>query len=299
MEDLKWYQKSWGIALLIVVFFPIGLFLMWRHATWHVAVKCCLTLLFAAILFGDKSEIRDAGDDVGQTELAEEMPAEREGGTPAGEQSSPADVEAVVSNETEEQEGSAALIEFRVESLEPMGSAKANINVRLAKDATQEELMSVAKSLRKEHGRYQNLFIFYFLPGQSASDMAWATSHYNPALTVRILGSTVEQSREIERMDDVPGTIQGAWKSTMMGLSMVYVLYEKEKKQWAMRIKLAGNGQGGAQSADEPLLRKRKKGEIRYISQKRPSEYYVVGDDGRLRSYDEAGLIEAMTPLDN
>ena len=85
----------------------------------------------------------------------------------------------------------------------------------------------------------------------------------------------------------------------MMGLSMVYVLYEKEEKQWAMRIKLAGNGKGGAQSADEPLQRKRKKGEIRFISQKRPSEYYVIGSDGKLRSYDAEGLIEAMSPLDN
>lgn len=304
MENLKWYQKSWGIALLIVVVFPIGLFQMWRHAKWHVAVKCGLTLFFAWLVFGGKSEGEAGVDDPDQTELAEEMSTETEGAARLDAKSSTDVSEVVVqdedeSDESEKEEDSVALIGFKVESVEPSGSIKANIDIRLTADATQEELTDVAQRLRQEYRKYQNLFIFYYLPGQSKNDMAWATSHFTPDLAVRILGATAEQSREIERLDDVPGTIQGAWKSTMMGLSMVYVLYEKEEKQWAMRIKLAGNGKGGAQSADEPLQRKRKKGEIRFISQKRPSEYYVIGSDGKLRSYDAEGLIEAMSPLDN
>lgn len=299
MEKLKWYQKTRGIALLIVVFFPIGLFQMWRHATWHVAVKCGLTLFFAWILFGEKPEGEPGVDEVGRVELVEEIPTESEGAVRLDAKSSIDEPEVVFPDEVEDEEVSTALIEFNVESIEPMGSVKANIDIRLTADATQEELTELAQRLRQEYRKYQNLFIFYYLPGQSKNDMAWATSHFTPGLAVRILGATAEQSREIEQVDDVPGRIQGAWKSTMMGLSMVYVLYEKEEKQWAMRIKLAGNGRGGAQSADEPLQRKRKKGEVRFISQKRPSEYYVIGSDGKLRSYDAEGLIEVMTPLDN
>jgi hypothetical protein len=294
MQTLKWYQQSWGIVLLIVVFFPVGLYQMWKHAKWHFAVKTGVTLFYAFLLFGKKPEQQEKVISVDSSEVVDETPVERSEETGSvsidrNEESTSAvqdEVDAVIEK-----------IEFKVESVEPMGSAKANINIRLMADATKEELTGVAKRLRREHSKYQNLFIFYYLRGQSRDDMAWATSHYNPDLSVRILGSTAEQSREIEQLDDVPGTIQGAWKSNMMGLSMVYILYEKERKQWAMRIKLAGNGQGGAQSADLELTRKRKKGVIRYISQSRPSEYYVINSDGKLSSYDESGLIETMISL--
>lgn len=294
MQTLKWYQQSWGIVLLIVVFFPIGLYQMWKHAKWHFAVKAGVTLFYALLLFGKKPEKQEKAIVADQSEVLDETPVERSEETVSVSIDRNEESTSVVQDEVD---AVIETIEFQVESVEPMGSAKANINIRLMADATKEELTSVAKRMRREHSKYQNLFIFYYLRGQSRDDMAWATSHYNPDLSVRILGSTVEQSREIERVDDVPGTIQGVWKSNMMGLSMVYILYEKERKQWAMRIKLAGNGQEGAQSADLELTRKRKKGEIRYISQSRPSEYYVIRSDGKLRSYDEGGLIETMIPL--
>jgi micrococcal nuclease len=47
----KWYQKGWVIALLIVFFFPVGLFLMWRYTKWDRAIKGLISgfFLFALI----------------------------------------------------------------------------------------------------------------------------------------------------------------------------------------------------------------------------------------------------------
>lgn len=45
----KWYQKtSWIIALLIL-FFPVGLFLMWKYTNWKKPIKVIITALFAFV----------------------------------------------------------------------------------------------------------------------------------------------------------------------------------------------------------------------------------------------------------
>ena len=43
----KWYQDNFWIIFLLVVFWPVGLVLMWR-SDWHVAVKVIVTVVLAA-----------------------------------------------------------------------------------------------------------------------------------------------------------------------------------------------------------------------------------------------------------
>ena len=53
----KWYQKTSGIVLMIILFFPIGLYLMWRHASWSTFTKAIITGFFAvALLWNPKSD---------------------------------------------------------------------------------------------------------------------------------------------------------------------------------------------------------------------------------------------------
>jgi hypothetical protein len=46
----KWYQRSGGIVLLLFLFFPAGLYLMWRYATWNKGVKWIVTGIFAFLV---------------------------------------------------------------------------------------------------------------------------------------------------------------------------------------------------------------------------------------------------------
>lgn len=46
----KWYQSSFGIIALLVLFFPAGLFLMWAFANWNKWVKVVVTGIFVAII---------------------------------------------------------------------------------------------------------------------------------------------------------------------------------------------------------------------------------------------------------
>lgn len=42
----KWYEKTWLIILLLIIFFPVGLFLMWR-SNWNKIAKISVSIFFA------------------------------------------------------------------------------------------------------------------------------------------------------------------------------------------------------------------------------------------------------------
>lgn len=46
-NDKKWYQKTGWIIAWLILFFPVGLFLMWKYSDWKKAVKVIVTALFA------------------------------------------------------------------------------------------------------------------------------------------------------------------------------------------------------------------------------------------------------------
>ena len=62
MENLglKWYQKKGGIIVLLIFFFPVGLYLMWKHSSyWPKRTKILITvavLVFAGIGINNPSE---------------------------------------------------------------------------------------------------------------------------------------------------------------------------------------------------------------------------------------------------
>lgn len=47
----KWYQTSVAIALLLYFVWPVGLYLMWKHATWSDKVKKVLTVVVVGLFF--------------------------------------------------------------------------------------------------------------------------------------------------------------------------------------------------------------------------------------------------------
>jgi len=56
--ELKWYQKPTGIIILLIVFFPVGLFLMWKNEMWSKKTRWIVTgaiaILFIASAAGDR-----------------------------------------------------------------------------------------------------------------------------------------------------------------------------------------------------------------------------------------------------
>ncbi len=48
-DHKKWYQKTGWIIALLILFFPVGLFLMWKYTNWKKPIKGIITALILLI----------------------------------------------------------------------------------------------------------------------------------------------------------------------------------------------------------------------------------------------------------
>lgn len=46
----KWYQSNLAIIAFLILFFPVGLFLMWKYAGWNKKIKWGITGLFVILV---------------------------------------------------------------------------------------------------------------------------------------------------------------------------------------------------------------------------------------------------------
>lgn len=47
---VRWYQTSWAAILLLIFFFPVGLFLMWKYTKWPKPAKWVVSAVFGLFL---------------------------------------------------------------------------------------------------------------------------------------------------------------------------------------------------------------------------------------------------------
>ena len=60
-QNLKWYQKKNGIIIVLILFFPVGLYLMWKHSDWNNKTKVIITSLFLIVgIFSKTDESSDS-----------------------------------------------------------------------------------------------------------------------------------------------------------------------------------------------------------------------------------------------
>lgn len=68
-----WYGNTLLVILLLIIFFPVGLFLMWKYSRWNIVVKGLVTgvfLLITVSLFSGSSKTKEgfeAGKNQGST----------------------------------------------------------------------------------------------------------------------------------------------------------------------------------------------------------------------------------------
>lgn len=71
----NWYQKPTAIFILIILFFPVGLYLMWKNEIWSKNVRWIVTILLALIIFGNinSKSTEDCMNDKRAYEFGREM----------------------------------------------------------------------------------------------------------------------------------------------------------------------------------------------------------------------------------
>lgn len=48
--EKKWYKTNWGVIFLLLIFFPVGLYLMWKYSDWSKKTKRIITGIIVVIL---------------------------------------------------------------------------------------------------------------------------------------------------------------------------------------------------------------------------------------------------------
>lgn len=51
-QEKKWYQRTGGVILLLLLCFPIGIYVMWKYADWKKGIKIAISVLFGLFLIG-------------------------------------------------------------------------------------------------------------------------------------------------------------------------------------------------------------------------------------------------------
>lgn len=78
-----WYQRNFWIIILLIFFFPVGLYLMWKYSPWSGLAKGLVTAIVALVFFANLGSDTENTAPVAEEEPALEQPAEAEPEPPA------------------------------------------------------------------------------------------------------------------------------------------------------------------------------------------------------------------------
>jgi len=80
-------------------------------------------------------------------------------------------------------------IKYKIESEDRLPPYKASVVVRLEEKISREDIQKIAPKNQNDGCRnYDRVYIGYLLPGMVDGEGAWATSHFDPDLEIRLVG---------------------------------------------------------------------------------------------------------------
>lgn len=172
---------------------------------------------------------------------------------------------------------------------------KGSIDIRLEKKVPKDFLQKLALKLRgAEPRKYDRLFITYYLPGMTPGSGAWATSHFNPNLEVKILGTTIEEEKALlSEHRNSSGEIIGEWLDDSSYVGAKYTLMKKNRKIFMIRKFKDGSG------SEKEMIQKNHSGRLRFEEKEGNDfgEYYLIEKNGNLGAYDSSGIISTMRSI--
>lgn len=180
-------------------------------------------------------------------------------------------------------------LQYSVLKDEAIPGIKRVIEVRLSRSATKDELRAIATKLKHaKPEKYDRTFIFYVLPDWNDSQGAWATTHFDPTLEVRILGLTSDEVAALKNVPPQPSSreILGSWldDSPMVGCRLTIF---RENGRWYMEYTWKGGS-----SYTAPLIERGTSGGRRFDKPESTfGDHWIIDFRGDLEIRDNDGLI--------
>ena len=186
-------------------------------------------------------------------------------------------------------------IDYKIIDATRMKNIKCSLDVRLSKKVTKDVLHRLAMKLRAdESSYYKRMFITYYLPGMTPGAGAWATSHFNPSLEIKILGLTAEEENKLKKKTSKSsGTIIGKWiDNSGYGEGIIIIERNKDTLIFTKTFK-------DGSVLKQEMIMKRLGSRTRYEKKGGSShgEYYLLDNRGLLGIYDGMGLIKTHRPI--
>ena len=172
---------------------------------------------------------------------------------------------------------------------------KRSLDVRLNKKVSEETLRAIALKLKTQDSRnYERTFICYYLPDMEVGAGAWATTHFNPNLDVRIQGLTAEQEEILKQQPDDPSREAiGSWLDESPFIGSRITIFRQNGKLFIENT--YKDGSSGKKEIVEKLS-----GKDRTFRRKEGSsvgEFYLIDNQGNLQMWDEEGIISTARKI--
>jgi hypothetical protein len=162
---------------------------------------------------------------------------------------------------------------------------KRSVDIRLNERISEEELRQIALAIHSSDPNYPRTFILYYLPGMELGSGAWATTHFNPNLEVRILGLTAEtEARLTTDTENGQRNVLGRWLDDRPYASNRITIVQEGKK--FVVETLFKDGSKLTQELWETASRQGRRFNIVGTY-----DYLVIDAQGNLRLEDNDGLI--------
>ena len=166
---------------------------------------------------------------------------------------------------------------------------KHSLDVRLNKKISEDALRVIAFKLKAQDPRsYERTFICYYLPGMRVDAGAWATTHFNPNLKVKILGMTADQEKTLKQLPEEPSReVIGIWLDESPFIGSRITIFRQNRKLFMENMYT--DGSSGKKEFVEKLS-----GKDRTFWKKEGSsvgEFYLIDNQGNLQLWDQEGII--------
>jgi hypothetical protein len=185
---------------------------------------------------------------------------------------------------------------YSINSETTVPGVKRSIEVRLTRKASAEDLRLIALELKaKDPRRYDRTFITYYLPHMAVGEGAWATTHFNPDLDVKILGLTTEEADALSAAPAPQGQeLIGRWldESPLVG-GRISIVRERGKLYLENVFKDGGSGRQEVTETKSPLGRR-----FDALEKPRSGDHWILDFSGNLQIRDNDGLIATAKKLD-
>ena len=166
---------------------------------------------------------------------------------------------------------------------------KRSLDVRLNKKVSEKTLRAIALKLKAQDSKnYERTFICYYLPDMEVGAGAWATTHFNPNLEVRIQGLTTEQEKILKQHPDDPSReVIGSWLDETPYMGRRITIFRQNGKLFMESVWY--DGSSGKKEIVEKLSDQRRT--FREKERNSFGEFYLIDSQGNLQLWDQEGLI--------